>query len=712
MPLNTRAITVHQLLHGYDGGHKLLASSRELPSTVARKILVQSDLSGSIPPKAFETYLTGYPLLEISAYAFARTWYAPEMPRPGCVWTHTLLVEVNDIAIIPSLSSLLDCFTRPQLGKYRDFQSPIQRRVADATYEENIRRSDCEDLLRVFYGAEQPAVVMVGNEQEIFETLFIELWAQLWPEARLNFTFSTGSLSARKFDSRPFDVQLVPANAVREVLRGSGAALAQRNENRSQNELAPGISALVVDFINHGLLGLRRFIAEIADAGFTRRDASRAALIYDLIPGNSVLHEEDAQKLLQVVADNFPGADQAGTLKRRCFAAIDHSDIRQVDRWIIIQIATQNYGEAFASPAIGLGERMARLINQDSSVALDLLLRLSARSLNRFGEQIAHAIISTQSEGQILVFLRRNSQFVSTFVKVRPALAAKSEFWTALEAHSHEILEAVAASKETTAGQLNEIFSALFHAQLDREANHFFSLFGPAAVTAVFVHRGPHPFNLRDRWTDALAARADLVEDFLQRTEAFTPEILAGISATYSPMRAANNNFPLESWLTAVSAWQPSFAPNLGSTVETCAFSLALAFQLNGSRAAELCRLSFQNAYAAAANQTMPYSAWSMLETLVPHISWFKDWDRCERMRRALMLCFCNDQWPLEYLFSILHRAETLHDFAKTAACFSDGRRLLSRVVETIESGALSVDATRIDILARVLHTTIRSAWR
>ena len=97
------------------------------------------------------------------------------------------------------------------------------------------------------------------------------------------------------------------------------------------------------------------------------------------------------------------------------------------------------------SPAIGLSERMSRLINQDSSAALDLLLKLSTRSPNRFGEQIALAIISAQSEGQILSFLRRNPQFVSTFVRVRPALAAKSEFWTTLNSHSHEILEAVAS---------------------------------------------------------------------------------------------------------------------------------------------------------------------------------------------------------------------------------------------------------------------------
>jgi hypothetical protein len=712
MAQNTRTIAVHQLLHGYEGGHKLLAASRELPPAVARKVLVQSDLSGSIPPKTFETYLTGYPLREISTYAFARTWYAPEMPRPGCVWTHTLLIGADDVATIPSLSSFLECFTRPQPGEFKDFRTPLQGQVTDAAFEKNILPSDCEGLLRAFYGAESNPVVMAGNEQGVFETLFIELWSQLWPQARLDFTFSTGSLSARKFDARPFDVQLAPTSAVREVVRASGAILAQRDEPPSPDELDPGVNALVADFISHGLLGLRHFLAEVADAGFVRRDAVRAALVQDLLPGGGKLTESDAPKLLQTVAANFPAAEQAETLKRYCFAAIERSEIPQVDRWIIIQVATHDYGEAFASPGIGLSDRMTRLINQDSGAALDLLLKLFGRSLNRFGEQIAYAIISTQTDAQILGFLRRNPQFVSTFVKVRPALAAKSEFWTALESHSHEILEAVAAAKTADPGELNRVFSALFLAQLDREANHFLSLFGSAAVAAIFTHRGSYPANLRDRWIDALAARPDLIENFLKDVAIITPEILAGVSATYSPTRVTEGNFPLGKWLTALAAWHSKFAPHLGATVETCSFSLAIAFRHSGQLSADLCKLSFQNAHAAAAAQTMPYSAWSMLEALVPHISWLKDWDRCERMRRALINHFTNDHWPLASIFQILHAADTLQEFMNTASYLPEGRRLLERVIAGIEDGTIPVEPSQINIVADTLRLRIRVARR
>jgi hypothetical protein len=35
-----------------------------------------------------------------------------------------------------------------------------------------------------------------------------------------------------------------------------------------------------------------------------------------------------------------------------------------------------------------------------------------------------------------------------------------------------------------------------------------------------------------------------------------------------------------------------------------------------------------------------------ILQPLVPELSWFKNWDKCERMRRALMSAFMRYGWP------------------------------------------------------------------
>ena len=88
---------IEQTLHGYSDGHRLLAASTELPRDARYAMLGLSDISGRSMVSGFEEYLTGYPVPDSSLYAFAKTWYAPEMERPGCVWTHTLLIESRNL---------------------------------------------------------------------------------------------------------------------------------------------------------------------------------------------------------------------------------------------------------------------------------------------------------------------------------------------------------------------------------------------------------------------------------------------------------------------------------------------------------------------------------------------------------------------------------------------------------------------------------------
>ncbi len=70
-------INIHQLLHGYDDGHRLLSGSTKLERSSAKTILTLSDLSGQSGELESTGYLTGYPLPELDAYAIAKTWLAP-----------------------------------------------------------------------------------------------------------------------------------------------------------------------------------------------------------------------------------------------------------------------------------------------------------------------------------------------------------------------------------------------------------------------------------------------------------------------------------------------------------------------------------------------------------------------------------------------------------------------------------------------------------
>ena len=99
-------LQLHQALHGYADGHQQLALSTALKPRDQKKLLTFSDISGSGARFGEEGYLTGYPLSESGFFALGRTWPAPEMPRPGCVWTHTLLIDFTDLAALESLNTL------------------------------------------------------------------------------------------------------------------------------------------------------------------------------------------------------------------------------------------------------------------------------------------------------------------------------------------------------------------------------------------------------------------------------------------------------------------------------------------------------------------------------------------------------------------------------------------------------------------------------
>src|SRR5690606_3012322 len=106
--------SIHQAIHGYRDGHRLLSSSTPLPPDASRTMLVLSDMSGPSMQLGFDEYLTAYPLPGTELFVLAKTWYAPEMQRPGCVWTHSLLILRSHIARV-ACASLLGAFRRPQL---------------------------------------------------------------------------------------------------------------------------------------------------------------------------------------------------------------------------------------------------------------------------------------------------------------------------------------------------------------------------------------------------------------------------------------------------------------------------------------------------------------------------------------------------------------------------------------------------------------------
>jgi len=111
-PRSRQSLNIQQLLFGYDRGHTLLAASGSSAKKRAVTILSDTDWDPRTA-SGTESYLSGRPLDGQKCYALMKTWRAPEMPRPGCVWTHVLLIDEADLSRISKLEGLEELLRRP-----------------------------------------------------------------------------------------------------------------------------------------------------------------------------------------------------------------------------------------------------------------------------------------------------------------------------------------------------------------------------------------------------------------------------------------------------------------------------------------------------------------------------------------------------------------------------------------------------------------------
>src|SRR5208337_2342062 len=190
-------IELAQTLHGYGDGHQLLSSSIELSREQQWQLLVMSDLSGPSFRAGFESYLTGYPLAAGGFYCLARTWFAPELPRPGCVWTHSIFISDTDLARIGDFRSIIPCFRRPSSPKDIGSYNTSIRISPSCDKPYNLADEVTSALLSLLYGSASQTVVLTSSSSLSYEELVLAVFSQQWPRLRRNFRFCTGALAIR-----------------------------------------------------------------------------------------------------------------------------------------------------------------------------------------------------------------------------------------------------------------------------------------------------------------------------------------------------------------------------------------------------------------------------------------------------------------------------------------------------------------------------------
>ena len=222
------------------------------------------------------------------------------MPRPGCVWSHVLLLPRSFLTKQVNLGVLEDLFRRPNgradVASYN--QSLKVRRLAKSPTSS---RRYVTAIISSYYRNEP--VLLHDTPNTEFERAIFDVWSQQWPRLRLEFSFRTVQSSEAVRD-KGLTIKVV-ANA------HDGAGIREPEQ--------AWVEAAVEDATSRTITSLRRFLWRYGrDVAAPRRSFPHLVEIHE-----ATLQARSGVALAvanQVLA-RFPKPTDALTLKRDLLGA-------------------------------------------------------------------------------------------------------------------------------------------------------------------------------------------------------------------------------------------------------------------------------------------------------------------------------------------------------------------------------------------------------
>jgi hypothetical protein len=608
-------VPLQQTLHGYSEGHRLLASSVDLPARDAKTVLMMSDASGPAATLDPVGYLTGYPLLESGHYALARTWPAPELPRPGCVWTHTILIDFSDIPSLRSAGGILKLFRRPRQGEEKSYGSgivhvPTEEQDQPGTSDDPARR-----ILSALYGDPTRPIVSAVCDGPTRDALVLAIWDQQWPRLRRAFRFCTLSFADRSSANASFDLQFLPTYGRVKPTQFKGAVDADRRDFVATDWLDDAVADLEL-----GPDGsLRRFLrAAGSDVGGRESFEPLAtlhalSLHFDSDPGAV----ERAISLLERTISTDQGHAARASIVRAAAAAADRIGPEG------LQFVVRNFGLIDATESDAAAGRVGRALWRIEPKAVFDMRSDPAR------RAITECAIATLPPASLLEGVSSTPTHLSDLLGSRPELATEPAFWSLEGAAKPDMLRLVGNSPDLADGAIDAMIGS--GRSLSREAR---SAFGSDRVLRRLLARAGDPAideGVRSAWLSATASDVDAVARVLAEDWLDDVETLEAIARATDP-DAVPNAYGEDPWLTAIRRLS---TPTVGTYLAS--FLLVRALGRRTTNGVDLVRATFDVVYDAAEKRTLPDDAWRLLDRRLDRSYWWHDWDKCVRIRHTVV---------------------------------------------------------------------------
>lgn len=535
------------------------------------------------------SYLTGYPLPDAGYYALARTWPAPEQPRPGCVWTHTLLIEFADLAALKDLSFLLKLFRRPeQLNQTTHYQIPIIIPTpSKGVFYDSLKLKELMLIITALYEFPHERIFVVPSTQFDSEQHTLAIWAQQWPRLRRTFRFCTFALNDRSSSNTVFDLQILPEHLPRKPSRGRFPGMLV-DLSDSSISIPPWAKAAAQEIVAGSETGSREFLwrfgsdMEETRSAFSMLLASWHALTSYPMPGAleeavTVLeaHKTPAPSLTRFLVEHIAAA--------YCDPPLGHRTLRFL-------IHNLSYLDE-CSEKLNVAS-IAHIIWMEARDLVYILFR----NENRVAKTIAATIGKLIEPVEAFAVAHGDPEILAAIVATNPLLAVDPQIWQAESPLPERVFDEIKHHPEAA----EIVVPSMLSLDLPKLVHKVLDVFAEIVVKALIERLDTHGFDEAVRlaaWIKETAARLNELLNAIASGKVKKMQTLAILAAAFNYRHLPISN-DRDCWASALT--QMEGRPEIGG-LELCTFLLARGLSGASPQPGILIGRTFDPIYAAPA---------------------------------------------------------------------------------------------------------------
>lgn len=627
-------ININQTLHGYANGHQMLATSCQWTLDERKKLDTLSDLNGQCDEKKFKNYYTGYPIAGGTQYVIAKTWYAAEMERPGCVWTHSLILSIEDMAHIQSIVDLLGLFVKPSSHHFSGYKRVLQLKSGDFEFNTRIDKEVLEYYIYTVYGLSKSRLIYFeADRQESMEEFFICL--RFMPKELLkDFSFCTMVYDVRTYGGIVFPYQITTKELAYSIKRRN-AEFEICPPFKSVEKYPFWVNAFLECVCDNGIGDIQKYILLYERDNINWEKYNGFLRLYFMISSRDDLCLQDYFESLSLV---FP--------KDKDMLIQDTIDLIFENKFFVYDFVNTAYeileilGMKKFKLKLSKAQRknlVRQYLNGDLKKLYSILYRYKEGKLNTSQREIVEEIVIIMKPEALKTVSNMDEDLCVVLVRINPQLLLSKDIWKSNR--DFQIMLLYAGGENIDYQLLSKLIECIIYTSKEDVVNECYQLYGDRLLTVML---------------DILKRNVSGIEKYFEK---WIPVFMKKPENIMNALEDIKSDEICKMLFFAVNKRDREFlqriSPNIWSSLykrilevekdkkegkklalEFLVVILSVDYQFD----TDMVDVIIHPIYDELLKDILPVNEWNSFQYLLPQVEACYSWDKCRRMREALQL--------------------------------------------------------------------------